>query len=58
MSVFVVNEPYDSIVRILHRLQMQALKRDLTGIYDAANEIMELTTNKPNKELEDENLEV
>lgn len=38
----VVNEPFDSVVRILSELQFKALKKDLTGIYDAANEIMEL----------------
>lgn len=37
-----IQEPYDSIVRILSKLQHRAARKDLTGIYDAANEIMKL----------------
>ena len=42
MGVWAVSEPYDSVVRILTKLQYKAAKHDLTGVHDAANEIMAL----------------
>lgn len=42
-GVHVVQEPYDSVVRILSQLQLRAAtKKDLTGTIEAANQIMEL----------------
>lgn len=45
-AAWLVQEPYDTIVRILTKLQYKAAKKDLTGAYDAANEIMALLKRK------------